>query len=69
MVGIVRKIAVTDRHGDEFTLYEVQHRRLLRTVRRLKLETGELVELAPDGSLVIVGKGEKLVPVVAAETP
>ena len=69
MVSIVRKIAVTDRHGDEFTLYELQDRRRLRKVRRLKLETGELVELAPDGSLVIVGRGEKLTPVVATEMP
>lgn len=63
-MGIVRKIAVTDRHGDEFTLYEVQDRQFLRKVRRLKLETGELVELAADGSLVVVGSGETLMPVV-----
>ena len=69
MVGIVRKIAVTDRNGDEFTLYELQDRRHLRKVRRLKLETGELVELAPDGSLVVVGRGETLTPVVVIETP
>ncbi len=69
MLGIVRKIAVRDRHGDEFTLYEVQDRRLLRKVRRLKLETGELVELAPDGSLIVVGVGERLMPVVAPKAP
>ena len=68
-MGIVRKIAVTDRHGDEFTLYELQDRRRLRKVRRLKLETGELVELAANGSLVVVGRGEELTPVVATETP
>lgn len=68
MVGIVRKIAVRDRNGDEFTLYELQDRRRLRKVRRLKLETGELVALAPDGSLVVVGRGEKLTPVVVTET-
>jgi hypothetical protein len=69
VVGLVRKIPVTDRHGDEFTLYEFEDRHFLRKVRRLKLETGELVELAPDGSLVIVGRGETLVPVDEAGAP
>ena len=69
MVVLVRKIPVTDRHGDEFTLYEFEDRYFLRKVRRLKLETGELVELAADGSLVIVGRDETLVPVNAAGAP
>jgi hypothetical protein len=58
-VGIVRTIPVTDRNGDEFTLYEFQDRRFLKKVRRLKLCTGETVELL-DGDFVIVGTGEKL---------
>ena len=68
-MGLVRKIPVTDRNGDEFTLYEFEDRHFLRKVRRLKLETGELVELTRDGSLVIVGRGETLLPVNAAGSP
>lgn len=58
-MGYVRSISVTDRHGDAFTLYEFQDRRFLRKVRRLKLETGELVQEI-DGALVVVETGEKL---------
>ena len=61
-MGLVRKIPVTDRNGDEFTLYEFQDRRFLKKVRRMKLETGELVEEI-EGALVIVGTGERLKPV------
>jgi len=61
-VGIVRKIPVKDRHGDEFTLYEFQDRRFLRKVRRMKLCTGELVQEV-EGALVIAGTGETLLPV------
>jgi len=58
-VGYVRSISVTDRHGDAFTVYEFHDRRFLRKVRRLKLETGELVqEIA--GALVVVETGERL---------
>ena len=59
-MGIVRSIPVTDRHGDRFTLFEFQDRRFLRKVRRMKLETGELV--CPE-TLVVFATGEKLVPV------
>jgi len=59
-VGLVRKIEVADRHGDQFTLYEFQDRRFLKKVRRMKLETGELVEEV-DGALLVVGTGEQLV--------
>ena len=62
-MGIVRTIPVTDRHGDEFKLYEFQDRRFLKKVRRLKLCTGEHVERSGDGTLVVVGTGEKLMPV------
>ena len=58
-MGLVRKIEVADRHGDQFTLYEFQDRRFLRKVRRMKLETGELVEEI-DGAFVVVGTGEEL---------
>lgn len=61
-MGIVRKIPVKDRHGDEFTLYEFQDRRFLRKVRRMKLCTGELVQEV-EGALVIAGTGETLLPV------
>jgi hypothetical protein len=59
-VSYVRTISVADRHGDAFTLYEFHDRRFLRKVRRLKLETGELVQEA-NGELVVVGTGERLV--------
>lgn len=58
-MGIVRKIAVTDRNGDEFTVYEFQDRRFLRKVRTMKLCTGELVEQRGD-QLVIAKTGERL---------
>lgn len=59
-MGLVRSIAVQDSHGDQFTLYEFHDRRFLRKVRRMKLETGELVREV-SGSLVVVATGEKLV--------
>ena len=58
-MGIVRTIPVTDRNGDEFTLYEFQDRRFLRKIRFLKLCTGELVQEV-EGALVIATTGEKL---------
>jgi hypothetical protein len=60
-MGLVRKIPVKDRNGDQFTLYEFQDRRFLRKVRRLKLETGEIVQEI-DGALVVTGTGETLTP-------
>lgn len=58
-VGLVRTIPVIDRNGDQFTLYEFHDRRFLRKVRRMKLETGELVQEI-DGVLVVIGTGETL---------
>jgi hypothetical protein len=55
----VRTIPVTDRNGDEFTVYEFQDRRFLRKVRRWKLCTGEPVQEV-EGALVVVGTGEVL---------
>lgn len=59
-MGSVRTIPVKDANGDEFTVYEFEDRRFLRKVRRMKLDTGELVTLV-DGALVIAATGEKLV--------
>jgi len=59
-MGIVRKIPVKDRNGDQFTVYEFQDRRFLRKVRRMKLCTGEIVQ-QHDGELFVIGTGEKLV--------
>jgi hypothetical protein len=59
-VGIVRTIPVTDRNGDEFTVYEFQDRRFLRKVRMMKLCTGELVQEI-EGALIVAGTGETLV--------
>jgi hypothetical protein len=53
---------VRDGNGDEVTVYEFQDRRFLRKVSRMKLETGELVQLVA-GSLVVVKTGERLEPI------
>ena len=58
-MGIVRTIAVTDRHGDEFTVYEFQDRRFLRKIRQMRLCTGEVVQEV-NGALVVAGTGETL---------
>ena len=59
-MGFVRTIPVRDANGDELTVYEFRDRRLLRKVSRMKLETGELVQLV-DGSLIVATTGEELV--------
>ena len=59
-MGFVRTIPVRDANGDEFTVYVFRDRRLLRKVRRMKLDTGELVHLL-NGTLVLAETGEKLV--------
>lgn len=59
-MGLVRKIPVRDQNGDEFTVYEFQERRFLRTIRRMKLCTGETVELLGD-RLIVAATGENLV--------
>ena len=58
-MGIVRKVPVTDRNGEE-----LQDRRFLRKVRRWKLCTGELVEERGDGFVIAV-TGERLTKVVS----
>jgi hypothetical protein len=58
-LGYVRTVSVTDRNGDSFDLYEFHDRRFLRKVRRMKLETGELVEEI-NGELIVVATGERL---------
>jgi len=58
-VAIVRTIPVTDRNGDQLTVYEFQDRRFLRKVRKMKLCTGEMVRQF-DGELVVIGTGERL---------
>ena len=60
-MGLVRSIPVMDANGDELTVYEIRHRRLLRTVRRLKLCTGEPVEALDDETFLVAGTGERLV--------
>lgn len=61
---IVRTIPVRDANGDEFTVYEFQDRRLLRKVRRMKLCTGETVEMLGD-RLIVATTGERLTPISA----
>ena len=55
----MRTIAVTDRNGDEFIVYEFHDRRFFRKVRRMTLCTGETVEQLGD-QLVIAATGERL---------
>lgn len=61
-MSLVRKILVKDGNGDSITLYEVTQRRFLRTVRRLKLDSGELVKPVGD-QFIVVATGETLVPI------
>lgn len=61
-MSYVRSILVRDGRGDQVTLYEFRDRRFLRKVRRMKLDSGELVEIR-NGALVVVATGETLVPV------
>lgn len=59
-MSYVRSIPVRDARGDELTIHEFQDRRFLKKVRRLKLDTGELVHAVED-AFVIVATGELLV--------
>lgn len=59
-MSVVRKIAVRDRHGDQFTVYEFEDRRLLRKTRKWKLDTGET--LLFDGAVFQTPNGDKLIP-------
>ena len=61
-MAIVRSIPVTDRNGDQLTVYEFHDRRFLRKVRKMKLCTGESVQLRED-QLYVIGTGERLIPV------
>jgi hypothetical protein len=60
-VSYVRSIPVVDASGAGLTVYEFHDRRFLKSVRRMKLCTGELVQELDDG-FVVVATGEKLVP-------
>ncbi len=60
-MSYVGSIPVRDANGDEFTVYEFQERRFLKTIRRFKLCTGETVEKLGD-RLIIVATGEVLIP-------
>jgi len=59
-VSYVGSIRVRDANGIDLSLYEFRDRHFLRRVRRMKLETGEIVREI-DGELIIVGTGERLV--------
>ena len=59
-VSYVRSILVVDATGAGVTLHEFHDRRFLKTLRRLKLDTGELVE-ERGGDLVVVATGERLI--------
>jgi hypothetical protein len=64
-VSYVRSIPVIDALGVEIIVYEFQDRRFLRKVRRMKLDTGELVERVCDQTFQVIGTGEKLTRVTA----
>ena len=49
----LRSILVTDANGDEITVHEYEEREFLTKKHRFSIETGELVEEA-DGGFVVV---------------
>lgn len=55
----MRTIAVRDTDGVDLTLYVFEDRRFFTRTRRMKLDTGELVE-ERSGLLVVVNTGETL---------
>jgi hypothetical protein len=55
----LRSIHVTDANGDEITVHEYEEREFLTKKHRFSIETGELVEEA-DGGFVVVATGEML---------
>ena len=55
----MRSMRVTDANGDEITVHEYEEREFLTKKHRFSLETGELVEEA-DGGFVVVATGEML---------
>ena len=61
-MAFVRRIPVKDRNGDQLTVYEFHDRRSIRKVRRLKLCSGEGVQIVGD-ELIVIGTGERLEPV------
>ena len=61
-MAFVRRIPVKDRNGDQLTVYEFHDRRFIRKVRRLKLCSGEGVQIVGD-ELIVIGTGERLEPV------
>ena len=60
----LRSIRVTDANGDETTVHEYEEREFMTKRNRFSLETGELVEEACDG-FVVVATGARLTPVSA----
>ena len=64
-MSYVRSIPVLDAQGVEIAVYEFQDKRFLRKVRRMKLDTGELVEPVDENTFAVVGTGEKLTRVTA----
>jgi len=60
-VDFVRSIVVKDGNGDDVMLHEYLHRRfVIRRVRRLKLDTGELVDHLGRDTFVVIKTGERL---------
>lgn len=61
-MALVRAFPVKDRNGDRLTVYEFHDGRFLKRIRRMKLCSGETVQLI-EGQLVVIGTGERLTPV------
>ncbi len=55
----VGSIRVRDANGIELALHEFRDRVFLRKVRRMKLETGEIVQEV-GGEFIVLGTGERL---------
>jgi hypothetical protein len=56
----LRSIRVSDANGDEITVHEYEEREFLTKKHRFSLETGDLVEEA-DGGFVVIATGEMLI--------
>ena len=59
-MSYVRSIPVVDVNGDQLILFEFEDRRFISKTRRLRLDSGELVERINDDSFTVAATGEVL---------
>ena len=63
MERYIGRIPVEDASGCRFNVYEYRRRRAFAQTARYVLETGEAMTRLSDGTFVIAGTGETMVPV------